>query len=156
MQQVSAGLLMYRVSNTLLEFFLVHPGGPFFKNKDIWGIPKGLIEKNEDLLNTAIREFTEETGITPSKPYIQLGNIKQQGGKLVHAWAFNGNCENTDKIVSNLFEMEWPPKSGKFRKFPEIDKASFFNSETTKQKINPVQLPFIERIEEYLKNRPKL
>lgn len=139
---------MYRIKNNRAEFFLVHPGGPYWTNKDIWGIPKGLVEdKENDLLKTAIREFKEETGIEPKEPYINLGTIEQKNGKTVHAWAFKGDCKDVSQIKSNFCEIEWPPNSGKIQKIPEIDKAEFFSSSIAKQKINPAQKEFINRLE---------
>src|SRR6185295_9842491 len=101
---------MYRVKNAKLEVLLAHPGGPFFQNKDdgVWTIPKGEIEPDEDLLEAATREFKEETGVTPTGPFIALTPIKQQGGKIIHAWAFKGDC-NPNEIVSNTFTIKWPP-----------------------------------------------
>jgi len=144
----SAGLLMFRRENKNLEVFLAHPGGPFFKNKDesSWSIPKGLIEAGEKPLETAKREFKEETGITPDPPFISLDTIKQKGGKVVHAWAFEGNIPADFKPASNKFEMEWPPNTGNKQLFPEIDKAEFFTVEQAKLKINPAQAVFIERL----------
>src|SRR5437868_1729489 len=120
-QLISAGLLMCRWNDTMLEYFLVHPGGPFFKNKDegVWSIPKGLPEGDEDLLITAQREFLEETGIQPTPPFYQLPIIKQKGGKIVHSWTFQGSWDSVKGIVSNTFKLEWPPRSGKFQDFPE-------------------------------------
>ena len=128
MPRVSAGLLMYRIQDGKLQVLLAHPGGPLFKNKDdgAWTIPKGEIESDEDLLEAAKREFEEETGVTPTGPFIALTPIKQKGGKIVHAWAFKGDCD-PDAIVSNKFTMEWPPKSGRQMEFPEIDHADFFD-----------------------------
>lgn len=144
----SAGLLMYRRKNNGVELFLAHPGGPFFKNKDdgSWSIPKGLLEEAEEPLEAAKREFEEETGITPKPPFIPLESIKQKGGKLVYAWAFEGDVPAGFKPVSNHFEMEWPPHSGKKQSFPEMDKMEFFSAEEAKAKINPAQANFIDRL----------
>src|SRR5690349_2485033 len=122
---ISAGLLMYRKVPGL-EFFLVHPGGPYFKNKTlgVWSIPKGLPENDEDLLITAQREFKEETGITPSPPFDPLGSIQQKAGKIVHAWSFSGSWDPTTGITCNTFSIEWPPRSGRFQEFPEQDQAA--------------------------------
>src|SRR6476646_3631687 len=122
MSRISAGLLMHRVQNGQPQILLAHPGGPFFKNKDdgAWTIPKGEIEPGEDLLEAAKREFKEETGVTPTGPFIALTPIKQKGGKIVHAWACKGDCDPS-AIVSNTFTTEWPPKSGRQMEFPEID-----------------------------------
>ena len=123
---------------------LVHPGGPFFRNKDdgAWSIPKGEIEADEDLLETAQREFEEETGVKPVGPFTALASVKQKGGKVVHAWAFGGDCDST-AIVSNTFTMEWPPKSGRQEEFPEIDKAEFFDLAEAERKINAAQAALI-------------
>ena len=145
---VAAGLLMFRKRNGQHEFFLVHPGGPFYKNKDegVWSIPKGLPDKGEDLLDAACREFTEETGLTASPPYLPLDTIKQKGGKLVHAWAFEGTWDEAAGIKSNSFKLEWPPKSGKFQEFPEQDNAAWFTYHEAVDKINPAQLVLLERL----------
>jgi predicted NUDIX family NTP pyrophosphohydrolase len=147
--QISAGLLMYRIleRQKTLEVLLVHPGGPYWKNKDvgIWTIPRGNVEPGEELLVSAIREFSEETGLIPKEPYLSLGEIRQRSGKRVHAWAFCGSCDPA-LIRSNAFEIEWPPKSGRFEKFPEIDKASFFSVALAKQKILPAEQPFLDRL----------
>lgn len=144
----SAGFIMHRLRNGTDEIFLAHPGGPFFKNKDegSWSIPKGLIEESEDPLEAAIREFEEETGIKPKLPFISLDSIIQKGGKVVHAWAFEGDAPPDFKPKSNSFEIEWPPHSGKKQSFPEIDKAEFFPLELARKKIIPAQLPFIDRL----------
>jgi predicted NUDIX family NTP pyrophosphohydrolase len=146
----SAGLLMYRGNKDTLEFFLVHPGGPFFKNKDdgYWTIPKGEPAENEPLLDTAKREFKEETGIEPIGPFIDLGSTKQKGGKVVFAWAFEKNGANW--MNSNYFELEWPPKSGKKVSFPEIDKGGYFTLEEAKVKINSAQVYFLVKLKDYL------
>jgi predicted NUDIX family NTP pyrophosphohydrolase len=127
-QKVSAGLLMYRFRSGILEVYLAHPGGPLFTRKDdgYWSIPKGEPPEGEALPDAAIREFEEETGLKPHGPFIQLGSIRQKGGKVVHAWAFEGDCDDPQPICSNLFDMEWPPRSGKMQSFPEMDRAQFF------------------------------
>jgi len=144
MKQQSAGLLMYRVRNNILEVLLAHPGGPFWKKKDAgaWTLPKGEIEEGDDPLKTAVREFEEEIGIQPKPPYHSLGAITQKAGKKVYAWAFQGDCDQ-GKVRSNLVEMEWPPRSGKKMKVPEIDRAEFFNIQEAKIKLNPAQVPFL-------------
>ncbi len=144
---LAAGLLMFRIRENDYEFFVTHPGGPFFKNKDtgVWSIPKGLPEPGEELLSAAIREFTEETGLTTQAPYYSLGSIKQKGGKTVHAWAFAGDWNEVNPIKSNTFRIEWPPKSGRQQEFPEQDKAAWFSYETLKTKINPAQLELVGR-----------
>ena len=151
MGSISAGLLMMKPVNSGMLYLLVHPGGPYFRNKDLgcWSIPKGLVAAGEDLLQAAIREFQEETGIMPRAPFHPLGQIKQKGGKIVHAWAFELPAElvNWDpkELVSNSFELEWPPKSGKVRIFPEIDQAGWFDIELAGRKINAAQIPFLEK-----------
>ena len=150
--KVSAGLLMYKIENKELKVLLIHPGGPLFVNKDkgYWGIPKGCINPGEKIFDAAIREFQEETGITVNKNnnFIELGTIIKKSGKTIHAWAFQGDFNG--KITSNLFKMEWPPKSGKIREFPEVDKGEFFTIEQTKEKMHPPQWDFVERLIEQL------
>jgi predicted NUDIX family NTP pyrophosphohydrolase len=145
---VSAGLLMFRRKVDNVEFLLVHPGGPFWKNKDdgAWSIPKGETESGEDLLTRARIEFEEEVGINPSGNFEPLGTIKQKGGKTVHAWAFEGDLPESFKLHSNTFQIEWPPRSGKFREFPEVDRAEFVPEEIARRRINPAQLAFLERL----------
>jgi predicted NUDIX family NTP pyrophosphohydrolase len=145
---VSAGLLMFRRKNTAVEFLLVHPGGPFWKNRDdgAWSIPKGEAQPDEDLLSRARIEFKEELGIEPVGDFIPLGSIKQKGGKAVHAWAFEGDLPHNFQLKSNTFEIEWPPHSGKFKEFPEIDRAEFFGKEIARRKINSAQLSFFDRL----------
>ncbi|HEY9532893.1 MAG TPA: NUDIX domain-containing protein [Mucilaginibacter sp.] len=144
----SAGILLYRNIGHQIEFFLVHPGGPFFKNKDDghWSIPKGEFLTDEDALMAAKREFEEETGqqVITNK-FIKLSPIKQKSGKIVHAWAAEGEI-NAETIVSNLFEMEWPPRSGKMASFPEIDRAGWFSIDDAKIKINPAQTALIDEL----------
>jgi predicted NUDIX family NTP pyrophosphohydrolase len=147
MPRVSAGLLMYRIQNGKLQVLLAHPGGPFFKNKDeaAWSIPKGEIESGEELLEAAKREFAEEIGLTPTGPFIALTPVKQKGGKIVHAWGFEGNCD-PGATVSNTFTMEWPPQSGQQMQFPEIDRADFFDVAAARRKIKAGQVGLIEEL----------
>jgi predicted NUDIX family NTP pyrophosphohydrolase len=154
MPQISAGLLMYRTRDGKLQVLLAHPGGPFFKNKDdgAWSIPKGEVEAGEDMLKTAKREFAEETGIVPTGPFIALTPVKQKGGKVVHAWAFEGDCD-PEQITSNTFTMEWPPRSGRTMAFPEIDRAEFFDLMEARRKINDAQKALIEELEKTLLGR---
>jgi predicted NUDIX family NTP pyrophosphohydrolase len=153
--RISAGLLMYRIHDGELQMLLAHPGGPFFKNKDdgAWTIPKGEVEPGEDLLETAKREFEEETGVTPTGPFTALTPIKQQGGKIVHAWAFKGDCD-PGTIVSNTFTTEWPPKSGRQMEFPEIDRADFFGVAAAKRKIKAGQEALVEECEQIALGKP--
>ena len=143
---------MYRRADDALELLLVHPGGPFFINKDAgaWTIPKGEAAPEEDLLTRARIEFEEELGIAASGEWIELGSIKQKGGKTVHAWAFERDLPNPFELRSNEFEIEWPPRSGRYARFPEIDQARFFDEATAREKINPAQLPLIDRLREHL------
>lgn len=143
---------MFRKSGTETLYLLVHPGGPFFRNKDqgSWSIPKGLVGSDEDMLSAAIREFREETGIKPGEPFYPLGSIRQKGGKQVYAWAFElpGQYADWDvekDLKSNTFELEWPPRSGKIRSFPEIDRAAWYNFQEASVKINFAQVPLIEK-----------
>jgi predicted NUDIX family NTP pyrophosphohydrolase len=146
--RVSAGLLMFRRKDSALEVLLVHPGGPFFARKDegAWTIPKGEAAPDEDLLTRAQVEFQEELGIRPRGNWIELGSIKQKGGKTVHAWAFEGDLPDSFELKSNAFEMEWPPRSGKLKQFAEIDRAEFFTDEVAWRKINPAQVAFLDRL----------
>ena len=139
---------MFRRPKEGLQVLLVHPGGPFFQKKDdgAWTIPKGEITEGEDLLTRARIEFEEELGVVPSGHWIELGNIKQKGGKTVHAWAFEGDLKEDFKLKSNTFELEWPPRSGKTQEFPEVDKAQFFSFDEARRKINPAQVAFLDRL----------
>jgi predicted NUDIX family NTP pyrophosphohydrolase len=145
--QTSAGLLMYRGSGEGTEVFLVHPGGPFWAKKDAaaWSIPKGIADPGEDLLAAARREFHEETGFTAAGDFRPLGAFNQPGGKIVHAWAFEGDCDPS-QFVSNAFEMEWPPKSGKRARFPEVDRAGWFGSSEALRKIHRGQQPILFKL----------
>jgi predicted NUDIX family NTP pyrophosphohydrolase len=151
MQEFSAGLLMYRISGGILEVFLVHPGGPYWAKKDqgVWSIPKGLIAAGEDKLEAAKREFFEETSLLPSEPFIYLGEIRQKSGKLVYGWAFEGNADSL-QVKSNTFTLEWPPKSGQQKQFPEIDKGEFFSVPVALAKINQKQAEFLVRLQKHL------
>ena len=143
----SAGILLYRLNEKIPEFFLVHPGGPFWAKKDLgaWSIPKGEFENDEDPLAAAKREFHEETGTLLSGNFMELIPVTQKAGKLIMAWAVEGNIDPA-KIHSNNFKMEWPPKSGSFKSFPEVDKAEWFKAETAMEKINPAQVSFINDV----------
>jgi predicted NUDIX family NTP pyrophosphohydrolase len=148
--RTSAGLLMFRRRNKQLEVLLAHPGGPFFARKDdgVWTIPKGEAASGEDLLTRAQVEFEEEVGFRPEGvlEWIGLGWIKQKGGKIVHAWAFEGDLPESFAPKSNLFELEWPPRSGKHKVFPEVDQARFFSEQVARRKIKPTQVPFLDRL----------
>ena len=151
MPRLSAGLLMYRIKDGVLQVLLAHPGGPFFAKKDegAWSIPKGEPDADEDLFITAQREFEEETGVKPTGPFLPLKPIQQKGGKIVHAWAFEGDCDPTT-CISNTFTMEWPPRSGKQQEFPEIDRAEFFDLAAARKKITARQDGLIEELEAML------
>jgi predicted NUDIX family NTP pyrophosphohydrolase len=139
---------MYRFRDGLLEIFLAHPGGPLYRNKDegYWSIPKGEPPEGEALLDAAMREFEEETGIRPAGQYMELGSIRQKGGKIVYGWAFEGDHDPSQPIRSNTFEMEWPPHSGRMQSFPEVDRAQFFSLEEGRKKIKDTQWPLVERL----------
>ena len=147
MAKQSAGILLYRIVDGQLQVFLVHPGGPFFKNKDdgSWSIPKGEFADDENSLDAAKREFLEETGQNINGNFIELTPILQKGGKTVHAWAIEGDIDH-ETIVSNTFEIEWPPRSGERQSFPEIDRAGWFDVEIAKIKINSTQAAFIDHL----------
>jgi predicted NUDIX family NTP pyrophosphohydrolase len=147
MARQSAGILLYRFTDQQIQIFLVHPGGPFFRNKDegSWSIPKGEFLDDEDPLDAAKREFAEETGQMVDGKFIRLEPIVQKSGKKVYAWAVEGDIK-AESIVSNTFELEWPPKSGKKQSFPEIDRAGWFDIETAKVKINIAQVGLIEEL----------
>jgi predicted NUDIX family NTP pyrophosphohydrolase len=143
---------MFRRQGDGFEVLLAHPGGPFFANKDdgAWTIPKGEAAPGEDLPTRAQIEFEEELGVKPSGNWIALGSIKQKGGKIVHAWGFEGDLPDHFELKSNTFEMEWPPRSGKSQTFPEIDRAKFFVEKVARSKINPAQVSFLDRLREQL------
>lgn len=146
MAQVAGGLLMYKWEQGTLKVFLGHPGGPYFRNKDIgvWTIPKGEIEGAEDKLSAAIREFEEEIGFRPEGDFFYLGTAQQKGGKWNHIWAFEGDIPHQSIPVSNTFPMEWPPKSGKTEYFPEVDQVDFFAIPTAREKIRDRQAVFLD------------
>lgn len=146
---------MFRRREGELEVLLVHPGGPYFQNKDeaSWTIPKGEAAEGEDLLERARIEFKEELGIGASGRWLELGSVKQKGGKTVHAWGFAGDLEDDFKPASNTFELEWPPRSGKVQRFPEVDRAGFFPMKEARRKINDAQIVFIDRLIERLDAR---
>jgi predicted NUDIX family NTP pyrophosphohydrolase len=148
----SAGILMYRWRGPAIEVLLVHPGGPFWTKKDAgaWSIPKGEAADGEDLLQAAKREFEEETGCVVHGDFTALPPVKQAGGKIVHAWAVEGDCA-PEPIKSNTFSIEWPPRSGKRKEFPEVDKAGWFTLELAREKILKGQLGFLEELQQKMK-----
>ena len=149
MPKLSAGLLMFRRRGDTLEVLLVHPGGPFWAKKDLgaWSIPKGEYTEGEDALAAARREFEEETGFAATGEFLQLTDLRQPGGKIVSAWAFEGDCDPS-LARSNTFSMEWPPGSGKTREFPEVDRAAWFTIETARLKLLKGQKGFLGELAE--------
>ncbi|HUR66168.1 MAG TPA: NUDIX domain-containing protein [Chitinophagaceae bacterium] len=152
-EKKSAGILLYRFQKQVLQVFLVHPGGPYWKNKDpgAWSIPKGEFS-NEEPLVAAKREFLEETGIAISGTFINLTTIQQKSGKSVHAFAIEGDADAAT-ISSNTFEIEWPPKSGRMQTFSEVDKAEWFSMEEAKEKILEGQVALLIELEEKVKSK---
>ena len=147
MAKTSAGLLMFRVSSGALQVLLVHPGGPFWamKDEEAWSIPKGEVAVGEAPLIAARREFEEETGCRAQGPFIPLTPITQRAGKIVQAWAVEGDCDAA-QLRSNLFSLEWPPKSGKRQQFPEVDRVEWFSVPVALRKINPAQRGFVSEL----------
>lgn len=147
MNKPSAGILLFRRLKGELEVLLVHPGGPFWKNKDAgaWSIPKGEYGEEEDALTAARREFAEETGLDLKGNFLTLGTVKQPGGKVVSAWALEQNFDPAT-LRSNTFELEWPPRSGTIRQFPEVDRAAWFSLETAREKILKGQRELLDRL----------
>lgn len=147
MPKTSAGLLMYRRIGGELQVLLVHPGGPLWQHKDAgwWSIPKGEIAEGEDPLAAARREFIEETGFVVREPFIELTPVQLKSGKIVHAWAFEGDCDPA-ALRSNTFTLEWPPRSGRRREFPEVDRAGFFTVSEAKVKMSERQFPLVEEL----------
>ena len=145
---VSAGLLLYRRASGALEVFLAHPGGPFWRDRDLgaWTIPKGVLEDGEDPLAAAQREFAEETSVAPVGPFLSLGSVRQKAGKVVHAWAWEGDADPA-RVASNSMRSEWPRNSGRFITFPEVDRCEWFDPTTARLKMNPAQAAFIDRLE---------
>lgn len=148
MPKTSAGVLMHRRRENVLEVLLVHPGGPFWQNRDLgsWSIPKGEYDAGDDAEAAALREFEEEIGVRPEGELQPLGEIAQKGGKRVTAFAVAGDLD-ANAIRSNMFEIEWPPRSGKRQSFPEIDRAEWLTLAAAREKILPAQVPLLERLE---------
>lgn len=151
MPKKSAGILVYRKTNGEYEVMLVHPGGPFWAKKDLnsWSVPKGEFNDDEEPLTAAKREFMEETGFNPEGDFIKLEPVKQSGGKMVYVWCVEFNID-ASAVKSNLFSLEWPPKSGKMKEFPEIDRAEWFSFSIAKTKILTGQVPMLEELEAIL------
>jgi predicted NUDIX family NTP pyrophosphohydrolase len=153
MPKLSAGLLVYRRGDREVEVLLVHPGGPYWAKKDegAWSIPKGEYDPDEDPLEVALREFEEEIGRTPPGPAgaVWLGELRQPSGKIVSAWAVEGDVDVSD-VQSNTFQMEWPPRSGQTGEFPEVDRAGWFGLDEARRKLLRGQLGFIDRLLELL------
>jgi predicted NUDIX family NTP pyrophosphohydrolase len=145
--KTSAGILLYRRRGDALEVFLVHPGGPFWAKKDLgaWSLPKGEVGEGEDLLTAARREFTEETGFTVDGEFRPLEPLRQPSRKTIHAWAVEGDCDPA-ALRSNTFEMEWPPKSGQRRAFPEVDRGEWFSLDEARRRIIAGQAPFLDQL----------
>lgn len=149
MSAQSAGLLVYRRRDATLEVLLVHPGGPFWQKRDdgAWSIPKGEVAENEADVEVARREFHEELGVAaPDGEFSPLGEVRQKGGKVVRAWAVAGDLD-VSRLRSNTFQIEWPPRSGKMRQFPEVDRAGWFDLETARRKMLTAQREFLDRLE---------
>ena len=145
----STGLLMFRRLGGSFEELLAHPGGPYWARKDdgAWTLPKGELAEGEDPLAAALREFAEETGFVPAPPYLPLGEVRLKSGKRVSAWAFEGDADPA-ALTSNMFELEWPPRSGRMRAFPEVDRVQWFSLEEARRKLIAGQAPFIDALEQ--------
>ena len=154
MPRESAGILLFRRRDGRIEVFLVHPGGPFWRNKDkgAWSIPKGEVQPGEDPLEAAKREVREETGLELDGEFLELAPRRQPGGKLVRVWALEGDWDPAD-IASNTFSMEWPPKSGRLQEFPEVDRAAWFDLPTAREKIHKGQIGFLDELAERLEQK---
>jgi len=145
----SAGILLYRKRGGALEVLLVHPGGPFWARRDAgaWSLPKGEYEPGDDALAAARREFVEELGVPPPDGHArELGQVRQKSGKLISAWALEGELD-VEAVMSNTFELEWPPRSGRLEEFPEVDRAEWFPVHAAREKVNPAQIELLERLE---------
>ncbi len=150
-EKTSAGILLYRMTENGLEVFLVHPGGPYWQKKDdgAWSVPKGEFEAGEDSLEAAKREFKEETGFDITGDFIELSPLKQPSGKVVYAWAVEGNID-AKSIRSNMFSMEWPPRSGREQEFPEVDKGGWFTVAQAQNKLLPGQRGFLAQLKKII------
>lgn len=158
MSKRSAGILLFKIADGTPQVLVVHPGGPFWKKKDagVWSIPKGEYDPDEDAQSAAIREFAEETGMAlTDRELSPLGEVKQRNGKLVTAWAVEGDFEVSD-LRSNEFELEWPPKSGRRQRFPEVDRAMWCDPKTAREKLNPAQAAFVDRLLDQLRSAGRL
>ena len=147
-RNVSAGLLLYRRTPAGLELFLAHPGGPFWRGRELgaWTIPKGLVAPGEELLDAARREFHEETGILPREPFLPLGSVRQKAGKVIHAWGWEGDADPA-AVISNTTSCEWPRGSGRSLTFPEVDRCAWFQPDAARTRLNPAQAELIDRLE---------
>jgi len=156
MSKRSAGLLMYRIRDGHLNVFLVHPGGPYWskKSEGSWTIPKGEYDSSEEPLEAAIREFREETGFEVAGPFLELGSMRQKSGKVIVAWAFEGDCDPAG-LVSNTCEIEWPPHSGKRIEIPEIDRGEWFRLDRARESIRAEQIPLLETVKSLVPNLTK-
>ncbi|WP_414633351.1 NUDIX domain-containing protein [Acidisarcina polymorpha] len=156
MSKRSAGLLMYRIRDGHLNVFLVHPGGPYWskKSEGSWTIPKGEYDSSEEPLEAAIREFREETGFEVAGPFLELGSVRQKSGKVIVAWAFEGDCDPAG-LVSNTCEIEWPPHSGKRIEIPEIDRGEWFRLDRARESIRAEQIPLLETVKSLVPNLTK-
>lgn len=156
-RKVSAGILLFRRRKGVLEIYLGHPGGPYFRGKDTgwWSIPKGRIEEGEEPEQAGRREFAEETGMSlPEGALIPLGEVKQRGGKIIHGWAVEWTApEEPPRHVSNTYQLEWPPASGRMETFEEFDRAGFFPEPEARRKINEAQAGFIDRLKKILESK---
>ena len=150
----TAGLLLYRIRDSALEVFLVHPGGPFWAKKDdgAWSIPKGEFTEDEAPLSAAKREFQEETSFSVAGNFMALKPLKQRSGKLVYAWALESDCDAA-AVKSNLFSMEWPPRSGKRQEYPEVDRGGWFALEVAKRKIMPGQIGLLDELQQMVNSQ---
>lgn len=151
MPKKSAGIVVYRRGRNGLEFLLVHPGGPYWERREhgAWSVPKGEYEAGEDAFGVACRELEEETGMRPAGDFIPLSPVRQRGGKVVTAWAVEGDFDPR-RLRSNTFTMEWPPGSGRLREFPEVDRAGWFTLEEAERKVNPAHMPLLEELSDRL------